>query len=298
MRRDDVLQILDLTDGHVLNYNGYDVFVSEFQNGMIVYPIIIMRFEQKLDNNIVKEMRKSSKKVGAITLDKNGYSVKILCTGLMGKYNEKKAEKFKESFSALIDWLNANNITTLKSCVICRDEKEEEIEEHIINNMPVKCHRTCFESFKDYHMNEIIKNETNVARYPLSIFLAIVGGLIGYLPFFLVMIFTNYMVGPLFILIPLAAFYGFKLGKAPLNMKATWIIIAISAIIIVGCILGFLGLLKAALESVGKYYTYGEVVKSCVTDIIFSVVFGGIGIFASYKIITKDNNENKLSSMR
>ena len=294
---------LQLEEGNFGNYKGYDLLISEFNQGYISYPMITFRFENKVNQYQFKKVKEHTKKLGALQLDNSGYGLILVCGSLSGKVKEQKLEEVINRLDSFIDALKQNELVNLHSCVICRQQKEEELENHIVNDRLILCHGSCFEEYKNYHLSKIRANEGNTKNYPKSIVFAALMGIVGYLPFLLILLFSGYMVGILYMLIPIAAFWGYKKGNAPLNKKATLIIIAVSAVVMLLGVYGFLNLYyetyKLLAEEAGELIvTFNEFVVQCLGDIAYCIIFGALGIFWSYRTITKDNNEKKLNKLR
>ena len=295
---------LQLEHGNFGNYKGYDILVNDFNQGFAVYPIITFRFENRVNQFQIKKMKEYTKKLGAIQVDKSGYSLNLICSSLYGKVKEEKINDVIARLDNFIEGLKTYEMFNLTSCVICRQNKEgEELENHIVNDRLILCHGSCFEEYKGYHLNQIAKNEANVKNYPKSILYTILMAIVGFLPFFLVILFSGYMFGILFVLIPILAAWGYKKGQAPLNKKATLIIILASVAVMILGVFGMLGLsfegYNLLLQEEGKEaIQFSEFIAACVGDIVYCLIFGALGILWSYRTITKDNNENKVSKLR
>ena len=79
---------LQLEHGNFGNYKGYDILVNDFNQGFAVYPIITFRFENRVNQFQIKKMKEYTKKLGAIQVDKSGYSLNLICSSLYGKVKE------------------------------------------------------------------------------------------------------------------------------------------------------------------------------------------------------------------
>lgn len=294
MKIADFITRMNVGENELGFFNGYDFTVTQMQQDFISYPIMHFRFEEMLNNEMLKKLKVAIKGMGNLVIDQCGYVLHYFCSVLTGKnIKDEKWDKFINSLNQLTELFKTIPLTNLTHCVICRKEKDEAIESHMINENLLPTHKTCFEEFKTYHINEVLKNEANVKNYPKSIAFAILGAIIGYLPFLLILLFTNYMLGILFVLIPLASYYGYKMGKAPLNKNSTIVIVVSSLVVFLIGVLLYLLLVQKALGN-----SFSETLKLCTGDIIYCLIFGLIGIIYSYRIITKDTNENKLKKLK
>lgn len=300
MKREEIINYLGFTsreDG-MCQYKGYDIIVFDYAQNFITYPIFIMRFNQNIEKEQIKAMAPLLKGFGNLMLDECGYIISINGISLAGKLKEEKLEKIKQKFDDFINYLLDNRIETLSTCILCRQQKEEEnLEEHKINNRFVLAHKSCFEEYKNHFINEINKNESNTKAYPLSILFSIVGAIAGVIINYLIVIITGYLIAYGFALIPLGSFYGFKLGKAPINKKAMMITTIISALVLIGSVLGVVCLSYSAIEDTEMTFMQFLTANENRSFILFSILFGILGISLTFGIMKKQTNETKLNSM-
>lgn len=293
MKIEAFMAYMHVNEKHEGSMNGFDFYMTWIKQDFISYPVVHFRFEEMITNDMVKSFKPFIKHWGNVTVDPCGYVIHVLCTNLMGNVKEEKMNKFIEAMNQLTDHFKSIPLTNLTHCVICRQEKEELLESHMVNDNLLPVHKTCYDEFKNYHINEVLKDEANTKNYPKSIAFAILGAVVGYLPFLLITVFAGVMLGLLFLLIPLASYYGYKLGKAPLNKKSTIVIMASSIVVIFLGILAYLLLAQKALDT-----SFANTVVACIGDILFCLIFGILGVVFSYRTITKDTNENKLKKLK
>ena len=124
-------------------------------------------------------------------------------------------------------------------------------------------------------MEEETKN-----RYFLGTLGALIGALIGAIPWILMYVFGNMMVAILSIIIVICSFYGYKLTKAKMDKKlpiilsiTSFISISITTFVIIPlCLLEQEGL-GATLENFQFVYTIDEFTSAIIQDYIISLVF-------------------------
>lgn len=276
-------------------YKGYHFFAFNNMEGFMYYPVLLFRFDTKVLPEQLKEIRKTNKLTRNISLVENQFMLIVQCFNLSGKYKEEKANDFIVLLDQMIAKFEELGLKDLATCVICRETKDEELKEHSLTGFPVLTHDSCFENYYQHQVEKINKNEGNTKSYPISILYTLLGAIVGALPALLILCLTGYLFSLVFALIPIAAAYGYKLGKAPKNKKASIIITSISVVVLILFNLLFIELI--CLLSPEKV-TFAQVLTENLGGFILSFVFGLLGIGYTYRFISKDNNENKLDRMR
>lgn len=134
--------------------------------------------------------------------------------------------------------------------------------------------------------NEVIKQKEN-GNYLLGTIGAILGGIIGAIPWALVYYFANLNTALLAILVGFGAIKGYTLFKGKFTKKTKILISLISLIVLVAVDLIGLPLIYAVTYSVDLKAFYTQMKSEIIHDLIFTVLFGFIGIgYAINKINT------------
>lgn len=120
----------------------------------------------------------------------------------------------------------------------------------------------------------------------LSIILSIVGSIIGLIPAILVVFFTDTLYGILFALPPIAAYFGYKLGKAEVTNFTTVLVIVETLVV---CALAIV--IEYALVAAAIGVSLGEVIALPEAEfgksLLQVLLFACIGIAVSWNIIKK-----------
>ena len=125
--------------------------------------------------------------------------------------------------------------------------------------------------------NEVIKPKEN-GNYLLGTIGAILGGIIGAIPWTLVYFFANYNIALLAILVGMGAIKGYTIFKGKFTKKTKILISIISLIILVSVELIVLPLIYTVAYSVDLKAFYTEMRSGIIHDLIFTILFGLIGI--------------------
>ena len=140
---------------------------------------------------------------------------------------------------------------------------------------------------------ESVKNkpvENTNGNYILSIILAVVFALFGLLPAIITLLYAGYFVGILYMLSPVAAFFGYRLGKAPLN-KIIYFVCFGASVIANYLTMSYVYQQFAEIAGVSI-----EVIKTnpefgYKSDMIMSFVFLAVGMYLSYSFIARKLNQ-------
>lgn len=132
----------------------------------------------------------------------------------------------------------------------------------------------------------------NTNRLPLSILLAVVGGLVGLIPNFISIFFFDTLLGLLYALIPLGAYFGYVLGKAERNKYTLILICIISFALAIGVFLLYYGLILNALNlTFADLFADTEAKNGFLSDLGLSALFTVFGLYISWRVIS--NYEKK-----
>lgn len=200
---------------------------------------------------------------------------------------EKQVNYFNNFMTTLTNTLNSEEIKNIDNCGLCGIEKpDEDVEFTVYKGLYIKLHKSCIEAAYEEERREIAKENANIKRLPLSIILAFLGAVIGIIPSIISIFGFSYMFAVLFAICPLASFFGYKLGKAPLRWYATAISAVCSLIVTALFVVCY-----AALIAVAANVTLLEVFKDpevgAVGFLAQALLFDGLGILCSWGYISK-----------
>ena len=133
---------------------------------------------------------------------------------------------------------------------------------------------------------EIEKENANIKRLPISIVLAFIGAVVGIIPSVISMFGFGYLFALLFAICPIASFFGYKLGKAPLRWYATLIAAVCSLVITALVVIGF-GALIAQAANATLADAFNDPELGLTGLLAQALLFDGLGILCSLGVISK-----------
>ena len=160
------------------------------------------------------------------------------------------------------------------------------VEYTVYKGLYVKLHKSCIEAAYEEQRREIEKENKNIKRLPISIILAFVGAVIGIVPSIISIFGFGYLFAILFAISPIASFFGYKLGKAPLRWYATLIAAVCSLIVTVLLVLCY-GSLIANLAQATLAEVFKDPEVGLVGFLVQALLFDIIGIACAFGYISK-----------
>lgn len=200
---------------------------------------------------------------------------------------EKQVNYFNNLMTTLTNALTNEGINNIQSCALCGVNKEDEdVEYTVYKGLYVKLHKSCIEAAYEEQRREIEKENKNIKRLPISIILAFVGAVIGIVPSIISIFGFGYLFAILFAISPIASFFGYKLGKAPLRWYATLIAAVCSLIVTVLLVLCY-GSLIANLAQATLAEVFKDPEVGLVGFLVQALLFDIIGIACAFGYISK-----------
>ena len=224
-------------------------------------------------------------------------SVKPMCGKVFANGNDtttvcvrfSDAAAFEEVLRTALDVLQQNQLTAGTVCPLC---KQEGCDCAAMLGPYVPAHRSCVEA-RNYSQAQQAKANLENGNYFTGILGALLGAILGAIPATLALVFANYLVGILFALIPMGAYYGYKLLRGKMNLVATVAVIFMSLLTsfvieqvwFLGQIAKEFNVVVSIFDSVSLYlslYTVPEMLEIMGTQLMFVA----LGIFISWRFIT------------
>ncbi|PKK96999.1 MAG: hypothetical protein CVV58_03460 [Tenericutes bacterium HGW-Tenericutes-3] len=272
---------LQMTDNAIIGrQDGFDYSIIEYRYDPMIKQFCIII---ALDKKISKETFKKVRKVVGIPIPKIE-SVGLIDNAIIFPLKSyKNIEKNTDRLSKLIVVLKEDGYSNLNHCPFCGNEDVD--SSRVIKGVKVGVHEACAKAFVE-KANTYIEREAKSTKHLMkSIIFAIIGAIVGIIPT-AIAFEIGYMFGILYALIPLASFYGYKVGGGP---KAAYVPIIISVVSIIVAPAYVLFLYKLIGD-----FNYGsfsiamsdsEFTTALFSDLGMSVLFVLIGIYISWRSI-------------
>ncbi|MBU1094702.1 MAG: hypothetical protein KKH01_09620 [Firmicutes bacterium] len=270
---------LSVTDGACTGKNeGYHYSIIEYRYDPLIKQFcLIFAFDKKISKETFVKIRK----VSGFPIPRIE-SVGLIDNAIVQPLKSKKAnDKYYALLNKLTTVFNEEGLNNLEHCPFCGLDDVDTYK--IIKGVKVGVHAACVKSFVE-KADTYIQSEAKSTKHLIkSLILAFIGAVVGLIPAAIVFDF-GYFVGLLYALIPLASFYGYKLGGGP---KASYvpIVIAIFSAIVAP---GYMYLLYSSFATTTGV-PFQEVISDpelgFTSNLIMSLVFVAIGILISFRSI-------------
>lgn len=247
-----------------------------------------------LDKTLSTDTQYNLKKIHKINIQYNAVDVTPTYQSIaynivlnMPMSKEKQVNYFNNLMTTLTNALANEEIKNSENCGLCGVEKlDEDAEFTIYKGLNIKLHKSCIEAAYEEERREIEKENANIKRLPISIVLAFLGAVVGIIPSIISMYGFGYLFALLFAICPIASFFGYKLGKAPLRWYATAIAAVFSLIVTALTII-----IPAALVAQAANATLADVFNDpelgLTGTLLQALLFDGLGILCSFGVISK-----------
>lgn len=267
-------------------YNGYEVNLVAYKlpGAYVPMPMLLIVFSKSIDKDTFKKFGKVS---GIRVFIKE--SVALKDNAILAYPSFKNQEKFDAFLEQKTKIFKELNLGQFDYCPYCG--KEDTDSTRIIKGALVHVHDACVKDFVEKvntHLNTVGNSKEHLIK---STIYAILGGIIGLIPSIIILYAIGFYSAWLFILIPFAAFYGYKKGGAQRGSFVMILIAAISLILGPSFMLFVYYNLSVYLEvTFSEMLADPEIAGGFTQDMILSVVFTLIAIWASWKSIYKQTH--------
>lgn len=272
---------LRLKDGACTGKNeGYAYSIIEYRYDPLIKQFcVIFAFDKKISKEAFAKIRKVS-----------GFPVpRIESVGLLDNAivlplkSNKATDKYYATLNKLTAVFKEEGFNNLEHCPFCGGEDVDSYR--IIKGVKVGVHNACAAAFVE-KADIYIKTEAKSTKHLLkSIILAFIGAIMGLIPA-AILFELGYFIGLLYALIPLASFYGYKLGKGPKAAYVPFVIAAFSVIVAPGYIYFIYNLVATVNEMSFQEAMLDPIFnREFMTNFGMSILFVAIGIFISFRSI-------------
>lgn len=272
-------------------YQGYPfsvLFLNGTARGRTQFALRI-QFAQKVPGAMYKQAKAAVKGLAKV---QKAQSPATLYNALA---TVPKNDNFNQAFDNLMDAsVNAARSLALAApttCPICKQPGCDAYAFHGASYQPV--HQYCVQNQAADKNQKAQQNELN-GSYGLGFVGAVLGGIVGAIPTILLAVFGNLISGWLCALIPLGAYYGYKLLRGRMNRMALVMSILVSVLLapIVYYLMQDLSVYKELGQMVGPAF-FLEYLKEYPEDIVpgllQTLLFVGLGVLIVSGIISRTN---------
>jgi len=244
------------------------------------------RLPATLEGGLFKEMKKSLPK-GCQWTAAGGSRYRLACAG--GPL--KKADTTLSSvLSQLTRGLRAAGVAPTDVCPLCHRAGTDAYAD--VGGYTA-VHRACVDQTA-MNTREQAENALHSGNYVTGLIGAVIGGLVACIPTVIVW-FMGYLVGWLYALVPLGAYYGYKLFKGRMNRGAfvcTCIASVIHLFTIEQLIFYFMihqewDIWPSIFDTFALYWSFMSI-SDAFSDMAMSIVFMVIGLWISWDIIRRN----------
>ena len=280
---------------YIKESNNYNLMLMEFQQGYVRVMGVIVCLEREVTKDEIKMLQKNadSKKIRYA----DNKSKSILMYSLDDLYGPTKEEKVEKAINNLFLFTNElmnMNIKNQSKCIFCGNDKEdEELIFDNYNGLYLPQHDSCRQQAKCQAVSKMNNENANTQMYPISILLAFGGAFLAALVINLLtsFVFNGTMYAITYALVPITAFFAYKLGKAPRNKNM--IISVIVASVVATLLIDMIFLYHVALGYNMRFIDFLNENKTAVLgNEGMTLLFLAIGVWISWNIITKTNDSD------
>ncbi len=200
-------------------------------------------------------------------------------------------EQFNTLISSLVNFFKSNEIATIPTCVYCQDGNVNTIMK--IDKIAYHAHQECITRAQSDLVQSKENFETMKKHYGRGMVGAILGALIGAIPWVLLEIYWGF-AAVLALIIGYAAFYGYKKFGGVVTKATKWLIlIAILIAVVVSNIVTvtYIIISSDALLIIDNYiisYTDPEIAPIVLSDLFIGILFVLLGFISIYRKIKSE----------
>jgi hypothetical protein len=265
------------------HYKGYEVTLTSYKipGAIVAIPMLLFVFNQALNKESRKAIAKVVKFKGFVP-----ESIGLIDNAFLSQANFKNIEKVNLFLDQLTSTFEALGLKSLDYCPYCGLKETDGTRN--VKGAVLHVHEACVDAFINKVSTHLETEGKSKEHLIQSVVLAMLGGVIGLIPSIILLVFTGIYSAWLFMLIPLAAFYGFKKGGAQKG-SYVMILIAIISLILAPGFMFYVYYSDAMYYNVlfSDYLAVDGIRAAFIKDMTFSVLFTLISLGVSWKQIYK-----------
>lgn len=287
MEQSHELVFEEVEGGTIGTFNGFYFSKNYGQQGYFKGTFLNFSFKSKITS---KDYRKAIKGARGFQLILREFmeNADTLSVFLPKKYKEEKLIAFLTTITKNFKHMG---LQQHQVCATCGEEADIIVRK----GFAVRMHEECLHKYNE-SVIMVNRQQAQDGSLPLSILLAVLGAVVGALPSLILILTIGYINAFLFALIPIASYYGYKMGKAPTGKISIILFVILSVIISVSLIV-ILYVVEATSVSntlIDYINVTPEVKAKFIQDILLAVLFSLIGVAIAWGAITKSNKKSTL----
>lgn len=267
------------------------------RNGEVTSVTAFLTIAGVIPNKVFSELRKSMKPLGTVSYQGSNKSMILFTCG--GGGND-LWNRLQMGLGQLTQCFWANGIGVPQECPICHRPGCDALA--FVNGY-VPVHAACVEN-QAYGAIAQAENNRQTGNYALGLLGAIAGAFVGAIPTILLILLLNIISAWLYALIPLGAYFGYKLCKGKMVKS-----VVIPIVIVLSLLMVMVVELIVTYIAVGREYSWwmgvGEFLSlyfqamsfgDIMADIGLPLLFTALGIFISWDQIRRGNIDIETSA--
>lgn len=272
-------------------YNGYPFSLTVKNGGSRDTLTFSFSLNKNAPMKAIREIRKNLPKGSTASTASDGtFTIAVKSTG-DEDLNSLVAGTLETVSSVLSS--QSKPVTGSGTCAVCNKIGYDGYA--LVAGKFTSVHKTCAEERSQKDAVKAAKNRSG-GNYALGLLGAVLGAIIGYLPNLLLMYFAEYELGILYMLIPLASYFGYKLCRGKLGGVARLIVILSSLVVFIlswPTIYHFYSLAAGYTDSwlfdIRWFYTVEFTPLDLVEIMWFGTLFLLVGIVVSFRQLGTTN---------
>lgn len=239
-----------------------------------------------LEGGVFKTLRKAFPK-GLRLVAAGGSGYRLVCSGGPLRRTEQSLSQLLDMFTRS---LREAGVAPTDVCPICHATG---CDAYADVGGYTSVHRSCVEALAESTKSRA-ESSLQSGSYVTGFIGALLGGLVACIPT-VVVYFLGWMVGYLYALIPLGAYYGYKLFRGRMNRGAfvcTCIsslihLFSLEQIIFYVMVVQEWNIWPSIFDTIGLYWSFMSV-GDVLSDMAMSIVFMGLGLWISWGVIRRN----------
>ena len=275
---------------YTLESNGYNMYLKDWEYSLLNVPSIFIPLDRPLTKEKLDKLTKAAFDNVCVSFSLGNENDTLIVTLPSGNKKKDSVKKIMiEEINNVINVLKEDGYLNMKICPIC----QREAEYMVFGDNYCPMHTSCKEKYVTALKEKEKEDSKLTYKYPLALFLTLLGALVGILPALLLTIFNkDYLFGGMVCFAPILGTISYALAKAP---SKKWLKIS-AGIIMFLVVISFI-IFSQIYISKSLELSYGDYIKyngyTGLRRLIFGILlsFGGFGCLRTLRKFRKDSNK-------